>query len=202
MTLDDATNEFRGTVTVAAGATTLKDADNLVAGNLTTTGTTDRLTLITDRTVGTLGVSGSATGDLTTNAAATTFGATTVGGNLAITGGGAVTDTGKLDITGTTGITATGQTVTLDDATNEFGGTVTVATARRRNHNSLKDADNLVAALTTTGTTELTAVGTFRECQEVPTATSYHQCSGHNLQSTQRRRKPWNYCRSSDRGCN
>ena len=82
--------------------------------------------------------------DLTTNAAATTFGATTVGGNLAITAGGAVTDTGKLDITGTTGITATGQTVTLDDATNEFGGTVTVAAGAT----TLKDADNLVAALT------------------------------------------------------
>ena len=45
-------------------------------------------------------------------------------------------DTGKLEITGTTGITATGQTVTLDDSTNEFGGTVTVAAGAT----TLKDA--------------------------------------------------------------
>ena len=150
VTLDDSTNEFGGTVTVSAGATTLKDADSLVAV-LNTTGTTD-LTA-----VGTLGVSGSATGDLTTTAAGTSFGATTVGGNLGVTASGAVADTGKLDITGTTGITATGQTVTLDDSTNEFGGTVTVSAGAT----TLKDADSLVAVLNTTGTTDLTAVGTL-----------------------------------------
>ena len=91
VTLDDSTNEFGGTVTVAAGATTLKDADSLVAV-LNTTGTTD-LTA-----VGTLGVSGSATDDLTTTAAGTSFGATTVGGNLGVTASGAVADTGKLEI--------------------------------------------------------------------------------------------------------
>ena len=116
----------------------MKDADSLVAV-LNTTGTTD-LTA-----VGTLGVSGSATGDLTTTAAGTSFGATTVGGNLGVTASGAVADTGKLDITGTTGITATGQTVTLDDSTNEFGGTVTVAAGAT----TLKDADSLVAVLNT-----------------------------------------------------
>ena len=70
------------------------------------------------------------------SAAGTSFGATTVGGNLGVTASGAVADTGKLDITGTTGITATGQTVTLDDSTNEFGGTVTVAAGAT----TLKDA--------------------------------------------------------------
>ena len=128
----------------------MKDADNLVA-SLTTTGTT-ALTA-----VGTLGVSGSAIGDLTTTAAGTSFGATTVGGNLGITSTGAVADTGKLEISGTTGITATGQTVALDDETNEFGGTVSVVAGAT----TLKDADNLVASFTTTGTTALTAVGTL-----------------------------------------
>ena len=146
--LDDETNEFGGTVSVVASATILKDADNLVAV-LNTTGTTD-LTA-----VGTLGVSGSATGDLTTTAAGTSFGATTVGGNLGVTAGGDVTDTGKLAISGTTDITATGQTVALDDETNEFGGTVSVFAGAT----ILKDADNLVAVLNTTGTTDLTAVG-------------------------------------------
>ncbi len=92
VTLDDATNEFGGTVTVAAGATTLKDADSLIAV-LNTSGTTD-LTAVT-----TLGLSGAVSGgssDLTTNAAATTFGATTVGQNLDVTATGAVTDNRKV----------------------------------------------------------------------------------------------------------
>ena len=96
-------------------------------------------------------------GDLTTTAAGTSFGATTVGGNLGVTASGVVADTGKLEITGTTGITATGQTVTLDDSTNEFGGTVTAVAGAT----TLKDADSLVAVLNTTGTTDLTAVGTW-----------------------------------------
>ncbi len=108
------------TLNLTTAATSINEADSLVAV-LNTSGTTD-LTAVT-----TLGLSGAVSGgssDLTTNAAATTFGATTVGQNLDVTATGAVTDTGKLAVTGTTGITATGQIVTLDDATNEFGGTV------------------------------------------------------------------------------
>ncbi|MDA8805991.1 hypothetical protein N9N55_02085 [Opitutales bacterium] len=159
--LDDETNEFGGTVSVVAGATTLKDADNLVAV-LNTTGTTD-LTA-----VGTLGVSGSATGDLTTTAAETSFGATTVGGNLGVTAGGDVTDTGKLAIAGATTISASGQDITLDEAASTYGDfTITAdevyvadagsltASSIQANKVQLKGGSGVLA--TSTGVTEFAA---------------------------------------------
>ena len=92
----------------------MKDADSLVA----VLNTTEQPTLLQ---LEPWGVSGSATGDLTTTAAGTSFGATTVGGNLGVTASGAVVDTGKLEITGTTTISAIGQEIILDNDTSTYG---------------------------------------------------------------------------------
>jgi len=147
VTLADAANDFGGALTVAGGATSIKDKNTLTA-HLTTgiTGLTAVGSLMLDGT----------SGDLTTNSASLTFGAgtTTVGGALAVTTTGAVGQTGTVTVTDASSIAAGSNSVTLADAANDFGGALTVAGGAT----SIKDKNSLTAHLTT-GATGLTAVG-------------------------------------------
>jgi filamentous hemagglutinin family protein len=147
VTLNNGANDFQGALTVTGGATSIKDANTLTA-HLTTSATD--LT-----TVGALTVDGTS-GNLTANSAGLTFGggATTVTGNLYATSTGAVDQTGILTVTGATTINAGTNAVTLLDATNDFGGAVTVTGGTT----GIKDANTLTAHLMT-GTTDLTTVG-------------------------------------------
>ncbi len=145
VTLDNAGNDFVGAVTVASGTTTLRDANSLTAH--LTTGATD-LTAGGDLTVD------GTSGNLTTHSAGLTFGATTVNGNLAATATGAVAQTGALSVTGAGTINSGSNTVTLDNAGNDFVGAVTVAGGAT----TLKDKNSLTSHLAT-GATDLTAGG-------------------------------------------
>jgi hypothetical protein len=78
------------------------------------------------------------------------LGASTISRNLAVTASGAITDSGALDVTGTTTLAAgVGNDVILDVGTNDFGGAVSVTSARDA---TLVDANAIV-----TGTTTLAA---------------------------------------------
>src|SRR5206468_3869782 len=63
---------------------------------------------------------------LTTSAAAV-LAASTLGGALAVTAGGDISQTGALQVTGTSAFAANGgaRTITLGQAGNQFGGTIT-----------------------------------------------------------------------------
>ena len=164
ITLTQATNDFTGSVSLTGGVTSLKDANDLTV-SLTTSGTA-ALTAVNSLTVN--GTVSGATGDLTTAAAATSFGATTVSRNLSVTASGAVSDTDKLAVAGTTTISATGQTVELDTATNDFTGAVTITGGAT----ILKDATDLTVSLVTSGTTAITAVSNLTLDGTVSGATS------------------------------
>ncbi|MBU63733.1 MAG: hypothetical protein CMI26_14670 [Opitutae bacterium] len=164
ITLTQATNDFTGSVSLTGGVTSLKDANDLTV-SLTTSGTA-ALTAVNSLTVN--GTVSGATSDLSTAAAATSFGATTVSRNLSVTASGAVSDTGKLAVAGTTTISATGQTVELDTATNDFSGAVTVTGGAT----ILKDATDLTVSLATSGTTAITAVNSLMLDGSVSGATS------------------------------
>ena len=164
ITLTQATNDFTGSVSLTGGVTSLKDANDLTV-SLTTSGTA-ALTAVNSLTVN--GTVSGATSDLTTAAAATSFGATTVSRNLSVTASGAVSDTDKLVVAGTTTISATGQSVELDTATNDFTGAVTVTGGAT----ILKDANDLTVSLTTSGTTAITAVNSLAVDGTVSGATS------------------------------
>jgi ABC-type Fe3+ transport system substrate-binding protein len=148
--LDHAGNDFGGTVNVTGNDITLVDANALTAvlnasgdstlttgGDLTVSGSTQNLTTTT------------------TNGGATTFGATTVAGDLNATSDGDVSQTGPLGVTGTTTINASGNDVILDHAGNDFGGTVNVT----GNDITLVDANALTAVLNASGDSTLTAGG-------------------------------------------
>jgi hypothetical protein len=120
VTLDDAANDFTKAVTVTGGATTLKDANSLTV-SLTTSGSTD-LTAVGPLTLdGTVdGTVSGATSNLTTNSESTSFGPTTVIGDLSTISQNEVSDSGKVKITGATIVDA-GTDIVLDFKTNEFG---------------------------------------------------------------------------------
>ncbi|HCI53161.1 MAG TPA: hypothetical protein DE312_07610, partial [Gallionella sp.] len=113
-------NALTGTVTAAGTGITLNNGSANLAAILTDAGASDLTTL------GSLAVSGSSAG-LTTHAAATSFGAHNVTGNLLSVATGAVTQTGALSVSGTTNLTATGNAITLSNASNALAGTVTAA---------------------------------------------------------------------------
>ena len=82
------------------------------------------------------------------------LGASTVSGNLTLQTGGALTQTGALAVTGTTGITAgAGNSVTLNDAANDFTGAVSVVSGANV---SIIDSNAMtLVALTATGTVDI-----------------------------------------------
>ncbi|MBT7924755.1 MAG: hypothetical protein HN627_10885, partial [Opitutae bacterium] len=136
--LDTATNEFTGAVAVTGGATTLKDATDLTV-TLTTTGSTS-LTAVTGLTAN--GTITGATSDLTTSAAATSFGATAVGRNLSVTASGDVSQTGALDVDGISDIAAGSNAITLTEVANDFTGAVSLSNTGA-NDVSITDANAL-----------------------------------------------------------
>jgi trimeric autotransporter adhesin len=82
------------------------------------------------------------------------LGASTVTGNLDLTAGGAVTNSSALAVTGATNVSAAGFDVSLDNAGNDFDGTVTVTGANV----SLTDLNDItLGAATATGTLTVSA---------------------------------------------
>ena len=96
---------------MTGGTTQIRDV-NALAASLSTGATT--LTA-----GGALGVSGLAAA-LTTNAGATTFGATMVSGDLSVTASGAVTQTGQLEVGGTSSFVAGSNDILLANLGNKF----------------------------------------------------------------------------------
>ncbi len=77
------------------------------------------------------------------------LGASTVSGGFSVTAGGAISDSGTLFVGGTTSLTAGANTITLDTATNDFVGAVTVVSG---GNTTLIDVNNLeVAGATLSG---------------------------------------------------
>jgi hypothetical protein len=113
-------NDFGGPVTAKAGsAITLVDANDLTAS--IDAGTTASLTA----TAGALTVSGTVGTDLTTGSGtSTSFGLTSVGGDLVSTAGEEITQTAALTVVGSSNLQA-GTNIALTNAGNDFGGPVT-----------------------------------------------------------------------------
>ena len=145
-------NDFTGTVTASGSSISLTDMNALTAA--LTTGGNAVLTA-----VGNLAVSGSSN-NLTTNAAATSFGATTVGGNLSTTAAGAISQTGTLSVTGSSSLAAGANAITLTDAGNNFTGAVGLSNSGANNV-SIRDANGLILGNVSvgTGTLGVQAVG-------------------------------------------
>jgi filamentous hemagglutinin family protein len=81
------------------------------------------------------------------------LGASTVSGNLTLQAGGALTQSGALAVTGTTAITAGANDVTLDRAGNDFGGAVSIASAKDI---TLNDSNAMsLGAISATGTVDI-----------------------------------------------
>ena len=102
---------------------------------------------------GTVSGAGSDLTTSTTGTGTTSFGTTTVAGDLSATSAGAVSQTGPLTVTGTSQITAPGQSITLDNLNNDFTGAVTLAGAATQ----IRDTNALTVVLNTTGDTLITA---------------------------------------------
>ncbi|MBT9494701.1 MAG: filamentous hemagglutinin N-terminal domain-containing protein, partial [Paucibacter sp.] len=134
-------------VAAGSGAVTYVDSNALTA--TLTAGRDYSLTAS-----GNLAISGAAVGLTGSSTGTTSLGATAVSGNLNLSSGGAISQSGVLSVTGTTTISAAGQTVTLDNNSNDFGGAVTASGAAI----SLTDANNLSAALTASGAAVLSSV--------------------------------------------
>ena len=119
----DATLNATGNLTadVQAG----RDASLTSGGTMTAVLDVTRNTTINSG--GNLTVSGESRDLTATSGGTTSFGRTTLTGDLNVTSAGDVTQTGKLDITGTTDITSTNGDVTLDQADNDFRGVVNAA---------------------------------------------------------------------------
>ena len=185
ITLDTATNNFTGAVSVVSGNdVSLRDTNALVLGASTVSG---NLTLQSGGTLtqtgalavtGTTGITAGAnniTLDTATNnftgavsvvsgndvslrdTNALVLGASNVSGNLTLQSGGALTQTGALAVTGTTGITAGANNITLDTATNNFTGAVSVVSGAAV---SIKDANSITLGnMTTSGNLSIEALG-------------------------------------------
>ncbi|MGN2249706.1 filamentous hemagglutinin N-terminal domain-containing protein [Frateuria sp. GZRe14] len=130
ITLTQANNEFGGAVSLTGGTTQIVDRNALVLGTL-------------------------ATGDLTATSHGTlNLGKGSIGGNLvAASNGGAITQaTGGLAVGGSTAINAGSGAITLNDAANDFVGSVNLTGGATR----ITDANAL--SLGTLSTANLTAI--------------------------------------------
>ncbi|WP_442770059.1 autotransporter-associated beta strand repeat-containing protein [Zoogloea ramigera] len=147
VSLTEAGNKFDGLVTLKAGKTNLYASENLNV-LLNQTGDT---TLGTDKAL----TLGGTAANLVTDSAVLTFGATRVTGNGSFTVRGAVSQLAgqALQVDGATTVDATGQTVSLTEAANTFGGLVTV----KAGQTDLRARDSLNVSLDQTGATTLTA---------------------------------------------
>ncbi|MCZ8257683.1 MAG: hypothetical protein O9327_18710, partial [Polaromonas sp.] len=170
ITLNTATNNFTGAVSVVSGNNvSLRDANALDLGASTVSGNLGVTTNGALTQSGALAVAGATTlvagaansitlnnagNDFTgavavtsglnvslTDANALTLGASTVSGTLAVSTAGDITQSGALAVTGATALAAgTANNITLTTATNNFVGAVSVASG---NNVSLRDANAL-----------------------------------------------------------
>jgi len=143
---------------VSAGAITQSAAIGVTGTTDITAGATNNITLTNSSnnfTGGVRVVSGNDVSLRDTNALVmgNANGASTVSGNLTVQSGGAITQGGAYSVTGTTGITAGANDVTLTNTSNDFGGAVTVVSAKNL---SLIDSNAMsLGAITSTGTVDI-----------------------------------------------
>jgi trimeric autotransporter adhesin len=191
VTLNTATNDFQGDLSVVSGNNvSLRDANALVLGASNVSGT---LTVVTAGAVtqsGALSVTGAtsltagAANDITLNNAANNFGgavstvsgrnvaltdanaltlgASTVSGTLGVNTTGAIAQSGALIVAGATTLAAgAANNITLTTTTNNFTGAVSVASG---NNVSLRDANALdLGASTVSGTLAVTTNGALTQ---------------------------------------
>jgi len=138
ITLANTGNNFTGDVTATGSAIQITDTNALNAA-ITASGAA---TLIAG---GNLGVSGSAAGLTTTTTAGgtTTFGATTVTGNLSATSAGSLQDTGTVTVSGTSSLTTTGTNATITMDQLAATGAVDVHTNGVNGHATIVNASAL-----------------------------------------------------------
>ena len=143
VSLTEAGNKFDGLVTVKAGQTDLSASDNLNVA-------LDQIGATTLTAGQALTLAGSAA-SLVTDSAALTFGVTRVTGDGSFTARGAVSQLAgqALQVGGATTFDAGSQTLTLTEASNTFGGLVTV----KAGDTALRSRDSLNVALSTGATT-------------------------------------------------
>ena len=190
VTLNDATNDFTGAVSVTGADVSLCDTNAMLLGTSTISGgltlvTSGALTqngalVVTGTTGITAGSGNNITLDDSSNnftgavsvvsgddvslrdANAMDLGASTISGNLTLQTGGALTQSGALAVTGTTGVTAgAGNNVTLNTATNDFTGAVSVVSG---DDVSLRDANAMeLGASTISGDLTLQTAGALTQ---------------------------------------
>ncbi|NDB18771.1 MAG: hypothetical protein EB027_05870, partial [Actinobacteria bacterium] len=150
--LTAAANRFGGAVGVTGGAVSLRDTDALQI-TLAASGAASVTAMGAVQVAGT--VTGSASHLTIDSRGATAFGRLTVGGDLRLEGRGAVSQTGALEVAGATVLAVDNQTVVLADATNDFGGTVSVSALAA----NLRDRSALSVALDVSDASQLVSGG-------------------------------------------
>ncbi|NDB18856.1 MAG: hypothetical protein EB027_06305 [Actinobacteria bacterium] len=150
VTLNNAANEFRGTLSIAGSTVAVRDATALQL-ELTATGN------VNVASGGALTVAGAVSGTSSValaSGAETVLGMLSVGGSLSVTSPGPVSQTGSgVKVGTTTTISATGQAVTLGAAANDFVGAVSVSGSAV----TLRDSNALVAVLAASDTSSISA---------------------------------------------
>jgi hypothetical protein len=148
ITLNNAGNSFFGATSFSG-----QDVSVAAAGNLTATVAATGNAAFS--ATGNLTVSGLATNLTTNSGGATTFGTTTLTGNLSATSVGDLTQTGVLTVGGTSNLSSSLGDIVLTNPNNTFGGLVTAAA----NEIGLTARGNLSTQLTATGDAVVTASG-------------------------------------------
>lgn len=145
----DVTGNVTQTGAITATGLTLQDTAG--TGNFTLTSASND--------VGTLTANSVAGAVSYTETGALDFAAGSIGGNAAFVATGAITQSGAIAITGTTSITAGTNAITLTNASNDFGGTLTIVSGSTT---SVVDANMLtLASSTITGAATFTTAGTL-----------------------------------------
>ena len=148
ITLNNAGNSFFGATSFSG-----QDVSVAAVGNLTATVAATGNAAFS--ATGDLTVSGLATNLSTNSGGATSFGTTTLTGNLSATSVGDITQTGVLTVGGTSNLSSSLGDIVLTNPNNTFGGLVTAAA----NEIGLTASGNLSTQLTATGDAVVTASG-------------------------------------------
>ena len=148
ITLNNAGNSF-------FGVTSFSGQDVSVAASGALTATVAATGNAAFSATGDLTVSGLATNLTTNSGGATSFGTTTLSGNLSTTSAGDITQTGVLTVGGTSNLSSSLGDIVLTNPNNTFGGLVTAAA----NEIGLTASGNLSTQLTAIGDVVVTASG-------------------------------------------
>ena len=148
ITLNNAGNSF-------FGATSFSGQDVSVAASGALTATVAATGNAAFSATGNLTVSGLATNLTTNSGGATSFGVTTLTGNLSAASVGDITQTGTLTVGGTSNLSSSLGDIVLTDPNNTFGGLVTAAA----NEIGLTASGNLSTQLTAIGDANVAASG-------------------------------------------